>query len=176
MPPYQKNVQRGGVYERKGGVDSPGFPRRHIWERSEIVEEIRELMDRMERIEEIVIPKKDASKRILSAAQKKQRNKIKAQLTRYIEANNDEDSLEYKISLIEDYIKMWEIQKMLMNNVEMKGVDVPYYDKNGNLLYKKNDCVPLITAYNKQMISLLKEMNISLDDYGGEGGGDGDDI
>lgn len=65
--------------------------------------------------------------------------------------------------LVNDYMRMWNIKNALMEDVEVRGVQIPY--KNGEKQFgtKKNDSVDSIIKYNSQMLSLLDKLGLQAD-------------
>lgn len=67
------------------------------------------------------------------------------------------------MDLVNDYMRMWSIKNALMEDVENRGVQIPY--KNGEKQFgtKKNDSVDSIIKYNSQMLSLLDKLGLQAD-------------
>ena len=131
---------------------------------------------RLENLENLLLKSPSTIDRTLTPKQKKLRKKIKEELQDKIKKRNDPDSIDYKLSLVDDYIHMWEVQQLMYLNIDKRGIEVPYYDRSGNLCFKKNDFVSAISTLNKQMLSLLNEMNLKADDYEDNGTNESADI
>ena len=86
------------------------------------------------------------------------RNAIKEEMLNQLRENGTDNK--YYCDLVEDYMKMWDILNLMQKDVDKRGVTVHYDNGGGQSGYKKNDNVPLIPQYNRQMLSLLKELNL----------------
>lgn len=66
----------------------------------------------------------------------------------------------YYISLVDDYLRMWDVKNALLDNIEEKGVTIIYDNGGGQRGEKKNDCVPELSKINGQMLKLLNELGL----------------
>lgn len=66
----------------------------------------------------------------------------------------------FYVSLVDDYISMWDVKNQLLSNIEENGVTITYNNGGGQSGQKKNDCVPEFYRVNKQMLSLLSELGL----------------
>ena len=66
----------------------------------------------------------------------------------------------YYISLIDDYLYLWDVKNELVENIRENGVTITYNNGGGQSGEKKNDCVPELTKVNGQMLKLLNELGL----------------
>ena len=66
--------------------------------------------------------------------------------------------------LISDYMSLWDIKNMLIEDIDNRGVVVTW---NGNL--KKNDSVSELNKTNAQMLKLLSELGLKVSDVNMDG-------
>lgn len=64
--------------------------------------------------------------------------------------------------LVEDYMSLWIIKNMLINDIESRGVSVIYNHGGGQKGYKKNDSIAELNKTNGQMLKLLNELGIKV--------------
>lgn len=60
--------------------------------------------------------------------------------------------------LVEDYMSLWIVKCMLINDIETRGVSVIYNHGGGQTGYKKNDSIAELNKTNGQMLKLLNEL------------------
>lgn len=77
---------------------------------------------------------------------------------------------------INDYMMMWDLKERLKDDIEENGLRMKYRVANGGSAEKDNPSVKQIPLINKQMLMLLKQLDISTDRVVKEGGGDSDDL
>lgn len=75
--------------------------------------------------------------------------------------------------LVEDYMSLWIVKCMLINDIETRGVSVIYNHGGGQTGYKKNDSIAELNKTNGQMLKLLNELGIKATVADG---GDDDDL
>ncbi len=66
--------------------------------------------------------------------------------------------------LVEDYIKLWHIKNMLIDDIEERGVQVKYKNGQHQWGHKKNDSVTELTRVNNQMLKLLADLGLKASD------------
>ena len=66
----------------------------------------------------------------------------------------------FYVSLVDDYISMWDVKNQLLSNIEENGVTITYNNGGGQQGEKKNDCVPELYRVNAQMLKLLSELGL----------------
>ena len=64
---------------------------------------------------------------------------------------------------IQDYMTMWDLKEMLKDDIKENGLRLNYTTANGGLAEKDNPSVKQIPLINKQMLMLLKQLDISTD-------------
>jgi hypothetical protein len=102
---------------------------------------------------------------VLDRSQKIKRNKIENAIIERLEEKNL-----YKepfADMVTRYMSMWETCILLEEDIKMRGVQVD--TEKG---FKKNDSVALLTTTNKQMLSLLDKLGISVTQVKVDGGRD----
>lgn len=62
--------------------------------------------------------------------------------------------------LVEDYMSLWIVKNLLINDIESRGVSVIYNHGGGQNGYKKNDSIAELNKTNGQMLKLLNELGI----------------
>ena len=75
-------------------------------------------------------------------------------------ALRDLDKQSYYVSLVDDYVSLWQVKNKLIADINSRGVNVTYDNGGGQRGYKKNDSVGELTRLNKQMLSLLSELGL----------------
>lgn len=70
------------------------------------------------------------------------------------------DEQSYYVSLVDDYISLWQVKNDLIADIKDRGVSVHYDNGGGQRGWKKNDSVVELTRLNKQMLSLLSELGL----------------
>ena len=67
---------------------------------------------------------------------------------------------QYYVSLVNDYIHLWDVKNGLVDNIEENGVTITYNNGGGQSGEKKNDCVPELYRINGQMLKLLDNLGL----------------
>lgn len=91
-------------------------------------------------------------------AESKTRTRIKKDLLDQLAKREMTQS--YYISLVDDYMNLWDVKNALLENIKTKGVTITYDNGGGQKGEKKNDCVPELTKINAQMLKLLTELGL----------------
>lgn len=81
---------------------------------------------------------------------------------------------EVYLDLIEDYLALWKIKNKLIEDINLRGVQVKTFNSNGQEVYKKNDSIVELPKYNTQMLKLLNDLGLSALDFDSEDEGDVD--
>ena len=84
--------------------------------------------------------------------------KIKQDLIEQLERNGTTG--EYYFDLINDYMDLWVTKRLLVEDIQKRGVNVEYNNGGGQKGFKKNDSVELRIKVNVQMTKLLSELGI----------------
>lgn len=64
---------------------------------------------------------------------------------------------------LRDYMMMWDLKEMLKDDIAENGLRLEYTTANGGRAEKDNPSVKQIPLINKQMLMLLKQLDISTD-------------
>lgn len=67
---------------------------------------------------------------------------------------------EFYLDLVNDYMAMWDVKNMLIEDIETKGVSVRYQNGENQFGYKKNDSVAELQRTNNQMLKLLSHLGL----------------
>jgi len=68
---------------------------------------------------------------------------------------------EHFLDLIEDYISLWGIKNRIIEDIKTRGVMYEDFSSVGIKMMKNNPSVKELVAINKQMLSLLKELELT---------------
>lgn len=98
------------------------------------------------------------------AAQSK--SKIKQSLLKQLE--NLGANTEHYIDLIDDYMGLWEVKTALLKDIKSRGVTFIDVSSTGVKMQKNNPSVKELVLVNKQMLSLLKELSLTVNNIGGD--------
>lgn len=77
---------------------------------------------------------------------------------------------------INDYMSMWDLKETLKDDIQKNGLRLNYTTSNGGKAEKDNPSVKQLPMVNKQMLMLLKQMDISTDKAVKAGGISNDDL
>lgn len=77
---------------------------------------------------------------------------------------------------INDYMSMWDLKERLKDDIEENGLRLNYTTANGGEAEKDNPSVKQLPMVNKQMLMLLKQMDISTNKVVKEGCDTDDDL
>lgn len=75
-----------------------------------------------------------------------------------------------------DYMSLWDLKNRLIDDIEEHGLRMLYTAANGGQVEKDNPSVKQLTVVNKQMLMLLKQLDISTDKVYKEGDDNGDEL
>lgn len=62
--------------------------------------------------------------------------------------------------LVEDYMSLWIVKNLLIEDINIRGVSVIYNHGGGQKGYKKNDSINELNKTNAQMLKLLNELGL----------------
>lgn len=68
------------------------------------------------------------------------------------------------MDMVNDYISFFKIKKLLIKDIDDRGVTVRYDNGGGQFGYKKNDSVAELTKVNTQMLKILSELGLKAAD------------
>lgn len=77
---------------------------------------------------------------------------------------------------INDYMTMWDLKEQLKDDIEEHGLRMKYLTANGGYAEKDNPSVKQLPLINKQMLMLLKQLDISTDKVVKDGEDADDDL
>ena len=77
---------------------------------------------------------------------------------------------------INDYMTMWDLKEKLKDDIEEHGLRMKYLTANGGYAEKDNPSVKQLPMINKQMLMLLKQLDISTDKVAKDGEDADDDL
>lgn len=102
------------------------------------------------------------------------RKRVKKSLTEQLESKGAD--VDIFIDQLNDYMAMWDLKEELKDDILKHGLRMMYKTANGGEVEKDNPSVKQLPAVNKQMLMLLKQMDISTDKAVKEGGDSNDDL
>lgn len=65
--------------------------------------------------------------------------------------------------MIDDYMALYEIAEELKRNIKAKGTMIAEFTQKGTPVIKSNPAVKEFRDTNKQMLAILKQLNLSVD-------------
>ena len=77
---------------------------------------------------------------------------------------------------INDYMTMWDLKEQLKDDIKEHGLRMKYLTANGGYAEKDNPSVKQLPLINKQMLMLLKQLDISTDKVVKDGEDADDDL
>ena len=77
---------------------------------------------------------------------------------------------------VNDYMMMWDLKEKLKDDIAENGLRLKYATSNGRVSEKDNSSVKQIPLINKQMLMLLKQLDISTDKVIKDGVDSDDDL
>lgn len=77
---------------------------------------------------------------------------------------------------IQDYMALWDLKEWLKDDINEHGLRLNYSAANGGKVEKDNPSVKQLPLINKQMLMLLKQLDISTDKVYKEGDDNGDEL
>lgn len=96
------------------------------------------------------------------------RSRVKKSLIEQLKAKGAD--IDIFTDQINDYMAMWDLKESLKADIEENGLRMMYSTANGGRAEKDNPSVKQLPAVNKQMLMLLKQMEISTDNVVRKGG------
>lgn len=77
---------------------------------------------------------------------------------------------------IQDYMMLWDLKEQLKDDIIENGLRLNYSTANGGKVEKDNPSVKQLPMINKQMLMLLKQLDISTDKVIKDGGDESDEL
>ncbi len=96
------------------------------------------------------------------------RKEVKKSLMEQLKAKGAD--VDVFIDQINDYMSMWDLKESLKDDIQENGLRLYYTAANGGRAEKDNPSVKQLPIVNKQMLMLLKQMEISTDKAVKDGG------
>lgn len=87
-----------------------------------------------------------------------EKDKIRAALLKQLKDRGAEQ--QHYISLVDDYLKMWEVKNFLFDDIKARGVTVVYDNGGGQTGRKKNDSVAEVNKISASMLKILSELGL----------------
>lgn len=84
--------------------------------------------------------------------------KIRKDMIKQLKDRNILES--HYISLVDDYMELWNIKNLLIADINERGVNVEWNNGGGQSGVKKNDSVNELVRVNAQMLKILSELGI----------------
>ncbi len=77
-------------------------------------------------------------------------------------------NVEHYVDLVDNYLKLWDIEKKLLADIKKRGIT--YKDKSsvGVDIWKNNPSIKEAMAVNRQMLQILRELNLTTENAGGD--------
>ncbi|MGI6042124.1 MAG: P27 family phage terminase small subunit [Candidatus Alectryocaccobium sp.] len=91
---------------------------------------------------------------------------IKRSLLRQLKDNGAD--VTHFLGLVDDFIFMWEKSEEMKENIEKRGLTYESISSTGQKYERENPCVKNLLQYNKQMLSILKDLHLSTDNIRAE--------
>ena len=102
------------------------------------------------------------------------RQRIKKSLEDQLKAKGAD--IELFKNQVNDYMTMWDLKEQLKDDIAENGLRLMYKTANGGEVEKDNPSVKQIPLINKQMLMLLKQLEISTDNAARDGSDQGDSL
>ncbi len=87
------------------------------------------------------------------------RTKIKKSLIEQLEQKSA--NVEFYIDLVDDYMSLYDVKIALIKDVKKRGIVYEAIASNGLKVQKNNPSTKELTVINKQMLSILKDLELS---------------
>ena len=75
----------------------------------------------------------------------------------------------FMVDLVRDYMELWGLKERLTEDIKENGLRVQYMTAGGGLTEKDNPSVKLLPTGNRQMLSILSQLDISTDNINKDG-------
>ena len=90
--------------------------------------------------------------------------KVKESLIKQLE--HKQANVEHFKKMIDDYVWFAEQEDKMKKDIEENGTMLPCMSSTGNPIRKENPAVKSAVMYNKQMLAILKQLDLTTDDVG----------
>ena len=85
--------------------------------------------------------------------------KIKNDLMKQLKQRGMDKQMQY-VSLIEDYMSLWQVKNMLIQDIDERGVTIDYDNGGGQKGKKRNESVGELAKITSQMLKILSELGL----------------
>ena len=85
--------------------------------------------------------------------------KIKNDLMKQLRQRGMDKQSQY-VSLVEDYLVLWQVKNLLIRDIEERGVSIDYDNGGGQKGKKRNESVGELAKINTQMLKILSELGL----------------
>lgn len=73
-------------------------------------------------------------------------------------------NLPHYLSLVEDYVSLWQIKEMLLEDIDKRGAVVSWQNGPNQKGFKKNESVFELTRVSRQMLKILEDLGLRASD------------
>jgi hypothetical protein len=67
------------------------------------------------------------------------------------------------VSLIDDYMQLWDLKEVLLRDIRENGLRIPYDNGGGQSGFKDNPSVKQVITVNTQMLRILSQLDLTAD-------------
>lgn len=67
------------------------------------------------------------------------------------------------VSLIDDYMQLWNLKEVLLKDIRVNGLRIPYDNGGGQAGFKDNPSVKQVITVNTQMLRILSQLDLTAD-------------
>lgn len=90
---------------------------------------------------------------------KERRQRIKESLLEQLEMKGADT--DHFVDLVEDYMSLWDVKNDLLEDIKKRGVMYKDFSSVGIEMMKNNPSVRELVGINRQMLSILKDLDIN---------------
>jgi hypothetical protein len=90
---------------------------------------------------------------------KERRQRIKESLLEQLEMKGAD--MDHFVDLVEDYMSLWDVKNDLLEDIKKRGVMYKDFSSVGIEMMKNNPSVRELVGINRQMLSILKDLDIN---------------
>ena len=90
---------------------------------------------------------------------KERRQRIEESLLEQLEMKGAD--MDHFVDLVEDYMSLWDVKNDLLEDIKKRGVMYKDFSSVGIEMMKNNPSVRELVGINRQMLSILKDLDIN---------------
>jgi len=90
---------------------------------------------------------------------KERRQRIEESLLEQLEMKGAD--MDHFVDLVEDYMSLWDVKNDLLKDIKKRGVMYKDFSSVGIEMMKNNPSVRELVGINRQMLSILKDLDIN---------------